>query len=222
MQHRYWINGFCPPPVFRAGYPRRRPICGRATRSARAAALLLVLAGCVTPRPVALPDMSVWEVRRQVLGDLDEWGFTGRVAVKTADDGFNAKLRYRHIDGEFHARVSGPLGMGTVEFASDGPTLRYTDRDGVESLMAPEELALRFGWNVPLASLRYWALGIPDPALPAETTFDEAGALESLTQGAWTVDVGRYRDIAGQAMPARLTASGEETRVRLVIDRWQF
>jgi len=205
MPYRYWSRVFSPP--LRAGCT---------------AALLLMLAGCVTPRPAALPDMSVWEVRQQVLGNLDEWGFTGRVAVRTADDGFNAKLRYRHVDGEFHARVSGPLGMGTVEFASDGSTLRYTDKDGIESLMAPEELALRFGWDVPLASLRYWALGIPDPALPAEMTFDEAGALESLTQGDWTVDVGRYRDIAGQAMPARLTASGEETRVRLVIDRWQF
>ncbi len=197
MPYRYWSKVFC-------------------------LLVMMMLAGCVTPRPASLPDMSAWEVRQQVLGNLDEWGFNGRVAVKTADDGFNAKLRYRHIDGEFHARVSGPLGMGTVEFASDGPALRYTDKDGVESLMAPEELALRFGWDVPLASLRYWALGIPDPALPADTTFDEAGTLESLTQGEWTVDVGRYRDVAGQAMPARLTASGEETRVRLVIDRWQF
>ncbi|MEM8816309.1 MAG: lipoprotein insertase outer membrane protein LolB [Pseudomonadota bacterium] len=200
----------------------RPPNRAAAVRPWLAIAAALLLAACAAQRPVNLPDLSAWDTRQQVLAGLDEWGFTGRVAVRTEDDGFNAKLRYEHNHGEFSAVVSGPLGMGTVELESDAGAVRYTDKDGVESRFAAEELAWRFGWNVPLDSLRYWALGIPDPDQAAETTLNESGQLESLRQGAWTVDVGRYRDIGGQVMPARLTVSNTETRVRLVIDRWRL
>ena len=73
-----------------------------------------------------------------------------------------------------------------------------------------------------MQSLRYWALGIPDPALPAQTEFDADGQLARLEQRNWTVLITRYRDGGGQLMPSRLTASNADTRVRVVIDKWLF
>lgn len=168
--------------------------------------------------------MSAWETRQAVLASIETWGFNGRIAVRTAADGFNGKLRYEQQEGDFQAVMSGPLGIGTVRLERADDKLYFTDKNGTETRFTePEvELKYRFGWDVPLESLRYWALGIPDPARPAETSLNATGQLATLEQGGWSVNVPKYRETGGQAMPERLTVTNGETRVTLVIDRWRL
>ena len=106
-----------------------------------------------------------------MLGRLDEFEFSGRVGVSYADDGFNGKLRWQQSGGAYDARLSGPLGVGTVLISGDGNEAAITDKDGVTTVLPDVEAALyeRYGWTIPVDSLRYWALGIPDPRVAAET-----------------------------------------------------
>jgi outer membrane lipoprotein LolB len=114
--------------------------------------------------------------------------------------------------------------MGTVLIEGDGNVISLTDKDGVETVLQDPELELRrrYGWTIPIASLRYWALGIPDPGEPASTEFDEDGLLSRLEQRGWVVEISRYREGGGQQMPRILSATNPATRVRMVIDRWLF
>ncbi len=190
-----------------------------------ALAAMLVLAGCATTRQsVDLPPLDSWETRTAVLGALDEWAFKGRIAVKAGDEGFNGNFHWAQAGDAFEASVGGPLGMGTVRMEGDGQAIALTDKDGVRTELADAEAELyrRYGWTIPVASLRYWALGIPDPALPAETRLDSEGRLTRLEQSAWTVEISRYSEGGGQSMPRILTATNPDTRVRMVIDRWSF
>lgn len=160
-----------------------------------------------------------------MLGQVDAFGFTGRIGVKYADDGFNGKLRWDQDGEQYDARLSGPLGVGTVLLRGQGRRVAITDNDGETTVLldVEPELQRRYGWTIPVDSLRYWALGIPDPRLPAATRFADSGELERLEQRGWVVDISRYRDAGGgQRMPARLQATGPGTTVRLVIDRWEF
>mgnify|MGYP006167318815 CR=1 FL=1 len=194
-------------------------------RAAGLGICLAVLTGCAASRPLmTLPDISSWELRQDVLRQVDDWGFKGRIAVKTGDEGFNGKFNWTQIGNEFDVKVGGPLGIGTVRIAGDERTIVLTDKDGFKTrLIDPEaELMVRYGWTIPVARLRFWALGIPDPALPADTEFDEAGRLVHLEQSNWIVTISRYRESAGQQMPRTLTASNPDTRVRMVIDKWFF
>lgn len=195
---------------------RRRP----------AALALLLLVGCATTETgKELPDISAWDRRVAVLAALDEFEFAGRIGVRTGDDGFNGKFRWQQDASRFDAAISGPLGIGTVLLTGDGKHVVVTDKDGQQTEMhdVESELYYRYGWTIPVRSLRYWALGIPDPAVPAATEFGPAGELTRLTQGGWTVEISRYREVAGgQQMPGRLTADNLRTSVRLVIDRWTF
>jgi len=193
----------------------------------RRAALLVVvfaLAGCAAPKSAMLPEMADWETRRAVLRGLDHWEFNGRIAVRTGEDGFNGKLRYTQERRGFEAAVSGPLGIGTVLLEGNGRGVTLTDKDGVRTELDDAELELRYryGWTIPVASLSYWALGIPDPRQPAETVFNDDGELVSLVQRGWSVSITRYGEGGGQRMPDRLTAENPDTRVRLVIDHWIF
>jgi len=198
----------------------------RTSRSLTSALLLaaLTLAGCASRESLNLPELGDWERRQYLLGQLDDWEFKGRIGVTAGDDGFNASLRWAQNGDDFQVTVSGPLGIGTVRLEGDGRRVELTDKDGNRTVLddAENDLYLRYGWTIPVQSLRYWALGIPDPAAPATTEFDEQGQLQSLGQGGWNVRITRYGDGGGQAMPTRLTALGEETRVKLVIHNWLF
>lgn len=184
----------------------------------------LTLTGCATRESLNLPELGDWNSRQYLLGQLDEWEFSGRIGVTARDDGFNATLRWAQHGDDFQATVSGPLGIGTVRLEGDGRRVELTDKDGNRTVLddAETDLYFRYGWTIPVQSLRYWALGIPDPASPAATEFDGDGQLQSLAQGGWNVSITRYGEGGGQSMPTRLTAVGEETRVKLVIHNWSF
>ena len=186
---------------------------------------LIALSGCATTRQgTSLPDISNWELRQEVLGGLREWQFKGRIAVKAGDEGFDGKFNWSQKDDAFTATVGGPLGIGMVRIEGDDRSIVLTEKDGAETVLVDAELELyyRYGWTIPIASLRYWALGIPDPRTPAETQIDEQGRLVQLRQNGWVVEISRYREEAGQEMPRNLTATNTNTRVRMVIDKWIF
>lgn len=184
-----------------------------------------LLAGCATTRQsVLLPELNSWEQRTMVLGGHTEWEFRGRIGVKAGDEGFNGKLRWIQDGESFSATVGGPIGIGTVRIEGDGRSVSLTDKDGARTELEDAELELqyRYGWTIPVESLRYWALGVPDPALPAETEFGDDGQLSKLKQRGWDVSITRYRDGGGQPMPNRLSVRSIDTTVRLVIDSWYF
>lgn len=188
-------------------------------------ALALLVSGCATlPQSTPLPVIDSWETRNEVLGDLQHWQFRGRIAVKAGDDGFNGKFNWSQQGTAFHATVGGPLGMGTVRIEGDDRAVVLTDKDGIETVLQDAELELRYryGWTIPVGSLRYWALGIPDPAEPAVTEIDDEGRLLRLEQRDWIVEISRYREGGGQQMPRILSATNPDSRVRMVIDRWLF
>lgn len=182
------------------------------------------LSGCATDRGVALPELSDWEVRQAILQDLSDWAFTGRIGVVSDDDGFNGRLRWRQLGDRFEASVSGPLGAGAVHIEGSERGIVVTDNDGAVTVLEDPEidLEIRYGWTIPVNSLRFWALGIPDPSRYAATEMDDDGYLSKLEQGGWTVDITEYRSGGGQLMPRRITAVNPQSRVRLIIDNWVF
>jgi outer membrane lipoprotein LolB len=182
------------------------------------------LQACAGSRGLQLPDMPDWVVRQSVLESVAGWEFSGRIGVSAGEEGFNGKVRWRQDGTHFRATVSGPLGVGTVRIEGDGQRVNLTDKQGeVTQLQDAEiDLRLRYGWTIPVTSLRYWALGIPDPSVPATTELGDDGLVRELEQGDWRVSFGQYRDGGGQQMPRRILAINADAKVRLVIDKWIF
>ena len=187
--------------------------------------MCFALSGCATIRPsVDLPPLTTWELRQAALAATTDWEFRGRIAVKAGGEGFNGKFNWEQSGDNFFATVSGLLGIGAVRIEGDGQVIVLTDNDGIATVLSdPEtELFRRYGWTIPVDSLRYWALGIPDPANDAQTVVDDSGRLVNLLHGEWSLEISRYKESAGQQMPRTLTVTNPDTRVRMVIDNWTF
>jgi outer membrane lipoprotein LolB len=188
------------------------------------AALIAVLAGCRTLPPAPAPGPS-WEARRPQLQSLQHFVLRGRVAVAAGGEGFNASLRWTQEGERTQVTLGGPLGVGGAQLTATGEDLTVITARGerIESAAAHAELAARLGFDPPLASLRYWVLGVPDPAQPADESLDPAQQrLSALTQGGWRVEYQGYESAGGgEALPARMTLQRDTVRVRLLVDDWQ-
>jgi outer membrane lipoprotein LolB len=184
---------------------------------------LAALAGCKTLPPAAPPSASEpWEVRRSALQSRDRFEMSGRIGVAAAQEGFNAKLRWEQQGKRSDLALDGPLGVGGVRITADGESLNVINARGeqLDSEAARHEIQARLGFEPPISSLRYWVLGVPDPARPAEESLDASSRLASLKQDGWQIDYTAYTDVQGQALPSRVTLTRENVRVRLVVDGW--
>ena len=129
---------------------------------------MAVLAGCATRQSLELPELGGWEQRQYLLGQINDWEFNGRIGVVAGEDGFNGSLRWAQDGDDFQATVSGPLGIGTVRLEGDERRVRLTDKDGNITALenAETDLYLRYGWTIPVRSLRFWGTRHTRPGHP--------------------------------------------------------
>jgi outer membrane lipoprotein LolB len=188
--------------------------------------LALFLAGCAAApqRPVP-PDVEVaWQARRALMGEVTRWHLMASLAVRTENDGGQANLDWHQREGAYEIRLSGPLGSGAARLTGDGShaTLLLANGRRLSDPSAAQLLYDEFGWWLPVDSLRYWAVGLPDPALPARWSLDPWGRLASLEQNGWAVTFDTYRPAGELELPERVTISGHEAEVRVVARRWSL
>lgn len=182
----------------------------------------LVLAGCATVAPA--PGTVDWSTRQQELLALDSWRMTGRVAISVNGEGASAGIDWRQTGGRSDVAVTGPLGIGALRAVVDGPELQLEDGSGARlaGVEAERLLAQRLGTEVPIASLRYWLLGVPAPDRPFEVRAGPGGRPDALSQGGWEVRMERYGPAPGGELPVRLSLSRDGARVRLAVSRWEL
>jgi outer membrane lipoprotein LolB len=186
---------------------------------------LVALAGCRTLPPAIPASSAPWPERRPQLQALAHFQLKGRVALSAAGNGFNANLRWTQSQARSQIALEGPLGVGGMQIIADGSDLDIVTPHGerISNQAAHAELTARLGFDVPLESLRYWVLGAPDPAQPAEESLDASGQhLASLVQDGWQVDYDQYTSAAGQTLPARMTLQRDAVRVRLLVEDWRL
>ena len=183
----------------------------------------LALTACQTT-PLPAPGAPPWTTREPQLQARDHFGLKGRVAVAAAGSGFNARLRWAQDGERAHVALEGPLGAGAVHVEADGSGLDIATANGAHLTgdAARAELTARLGFDPPLASLRYWVLGVPDPARPADEKLDSGRQrLSALEQDGWRIDYGDYVAVGSEWLPARLTLERADVRVKLLVDDWQ-
>ena len=187
---------------------------------------LPLLASCATQRVEAPVSAESAALRQEYLLGLAQWEARGRVAFKSADNGGQGSLQWLQTGSAARIRLSGPFGAGayeinwvpgqiTVHSGGAETALEYLGPDAAERFLAEQ-----VGWSFPVSSVRYWLLGIADPATPAAEQADAQGRLRELQQSGWVV---RYEDYAQNAatwLPRKLVIEREEVRVRFVIDKW--
>ncbi len=188
--------------------------------------LAALLSACATVSPTGEDAAArlAWSRHRASLAAMENWDLQGRIAVRTAQDSWQARLVWRQRRERFEVDVLSVFGQRLAQL-SGGPTgvelrlsrgRRYQARDAAGLLQA------QLGWSLPVAGLRHWVLGLPAPGAVAQRTLDGEGRLLALVQQGWTIGYRRYRNTAGRDLPGQVILTHDDLRLRLVVDRWDI
>ncbi len=149
---------------------------------------------------------------------LERWGFEGRIAIVSKSDVAQANINWEHSPEEDLIKLSGPLGQGavTIQLNSTGVTI---DRGGgdVKTSTNPEKfINQEVGLFVPVTSLRYWVVGVPEksqPVIAIDKGFEQAG---------WRNQYKTMQPVNGYVLPQNMTVTNESVKLKLFIDQWML
>lgn len=185
----------------------------------------MLLAACATgPRSLPEDREAAWSEQRQRLESLVGWRAEGRLAVRTPDDAGNANFVWIETGtGRFRLRLEGPLGQGGGRLVVGGDQAVLTSGNG-QRFAGPDAGRLLedlYGWNIPVAGLRQWLVGLPGPE--ANYELDRFGRITTLDWRGWHIEYRRYRQVGDLDLPATLVATRNDsgTEIRVAIDRWE-
>lgn len=160
--------------------------------------------------------------RRARLAAIDRWDMRGRLAVDTGERSFQARFSWRQDETMLTLTVRGMLGAGSFEISGTPEALTVRARGETRLLTEPElELSEMFGWWLPVTSLPYWLVGLPDEAYPGTPTVAR-GKLVSLDQRLWRLDYDEYQlSSAGLLVPRRMLLRHAPLELVLTVDDWE-
>lgn len=181
------------------------------------------LYGCATS-PIdtgVQPEVARYE-QLQRLRDLDAWSLQGRVALSTAEESFSGSIFWEQVDDDLDLRFRAPLGLGGFRVIGDEELIEVAMSSG-ESFLAEDPgpaFEQAFGWSLPVHSLRYWMLGLPDPTSEHQEILDTRGTPSRLRQGGWTIEYDRFQRVNDSLLPTKLQITGRGVRIRVAVDHW--
>jgi outer membrane lipoprotein LolB len=183
------------------------------------------LSACATLNghaPEGAADEAAWQSRLTRLDALSSWELSGRVGVITAKDGGSGSLDWKQQGAELTFDFRGPLGAGAIHIQGDAAALHIQSSRGDDFVTTdPEQdLTANLHMPMPVLSMRYWMMGIPDPGVPYTKTADAQGEPLSLYQRDWQVEYQEYADVQGYALPVRFTLSRGAVHIKVAVSQW--
>lgn len=186
-------------------------------------AALLCSCAALTPG-LDLPDRSLpldWSARAATLASWQQYSLRGRISVTRGDEVLTARLSWWQRASRSELRISSPLGVGGVDLVVDGAL--------------EQNLSEALGVDVPLKSLKYWLLGIPDPDLPIEALVFGHGEVTEMAreavpqdlprrfqQAGWLIQYRRYALVPDTRLilPSRVDLQRDLLEVRVFVEAW--
>lgn len=193
----------------------------------RAAGLLLAFAllpACAVMQPapetpIGGGNRDAFIERQTGLAGLERWRVKARMASGVI--GWSGQVDWHQQPDHLLLTVAGPLGVGGIRAEGDLAQVTVETSDGETYRGDPDVLFNALvGWPFPVKGMRYWAIGMPMPAVRAHTEIDGEGLLRVMQQSGWRVEYLEYRESQGFMLPRKMRLDNGEISVRVVIDKW--
>ena len=190
-------------------------------------ASLLAIAGCASvpgAPPGGAPNEAAWRIRSQQLRKITDWELQGRVGIINGRQGGSGSMQWIQHGRQLTFSFRGPFGAGSLLVRGDADALwvRSSRGDNFISTNPEQDFRERLHIPLPILSMRYWMLGLPDPDGAFTKSVDARGLLVVLMQRGWRVDYQDYASFDGVDLPTRLLISHAAVRIKAAINEWRL
>ena len=153
---------------------------------------------------------------REHLYDLGSWSFSGRLALTGKKDAWQASIVWAHDLGSDEIKLSGPLGQGAtvIRLSSDEVIIDRGDGKVLSSRQPEDFINQQLGLAVPVRSLRYWVVGLPEPSSTFVLTTD------GFVQSGWLIEYKQEQVVNSELLPRKISVTNEQVKLKLMIDQW--
>jgi outer membrane lipoprotein LolB len=190
---------------------------------------MIALIGACAREPLLRDSVQLraWKQHQSLLLQLKDWKIQGRVGLYTPDEAWPGDIHWSQSEQNYDMRIIAPLGAGSLHiYTVDGGVMLEHSSEPMAQFSADPEALIeqKFGWQLPVNSLRYWMTGVPSPhgKLSAEMDLDEKGRLISLQQSGWNIQFSNYKNVSGYELPAKVLLEHKDLSVKIVIRKWQI
>jgi len=155
---------------------------------------------------------------RVYLQEIRYWGLSGRVSVIDKKNAASATLQWQHQDKKDRIKLSGLFGLGRTEInlAEQVVEIKSAGKRETYSGNIDDVVASELGIAIPISSLKYWVLGVPDPMM----TYKKIA--EGFVQQDWRVSYLQMQNDEGYAMPRKIRVEQGEAKLKLIINQWEL
>lgn len=176
---------------------------------------MVLLSGC-TLFPVEPLTVPYSKTATLPLYKLEKWTLEGRLSITGRNDSWTANLDWQHSQNKEQIKLSGPLGQGATLIQLTNGMVTIDRGDGKpQSSNQPEAfINQQLGMFVPVQSLRYWVIGLPEP----NTDFVETAT--GFKQGGWLIDYKEMQNVKANTLPYKLNVTNEQVKLKLIVDQW--
>lgn len=188
-----------------------------------------LLAACspatVPLRPGTQAERFAQAQRAEVLGKLSVWRASGRIGVSDGKHGGSGGFEWTQDGSAIDFILRAPITGRSFRLQSgpDGACLSGLKARPVCAFDAATLLRSELGWELPMADLRAWVLGIAAAHTPARLAYGPNGLPAQLVQDGWVVQYRSWHVAARPvSMPALIVATRRPYSVRLYVERWRF
>lgn len=144
------------------------------------------------------------------------WRLRGRIALRRGSESETIMLEWQHRAAQEKLKFSGLLGQGILSLTVTGQHVVVDRGDGKLEFSdaADQWLQAHFGFDLPVAALRYWACGLPYPR------WSHRVVDQGFVQNDWLVTYAKFNEREGWRWPGLIAAMQPGLSVKLAIDDW--
>ncbi len=175
---------------------------------------LLLLSGCSFF--TVEPNIPYSKTVTLPLYKLEQWSLEGRLSITGRNDSWTANVDWQHSLNKEQIKLSGPLGQGATLIQLSKGVVTIDRGDGkVQTSNQPKAfINKQLGLFVPVQSLRYWVIGLPEP------TMDFVETATGFKQAGWLIEYKQMQAVKTITMPYKLNVTNEQVKLKLIVDQW--
>jgi len=178
--------------------------------------LMYFLAGCslIPERPIEGYQLA----KMQHLPVLNHWYFEGRLALVNDKDSISPSINWRHQSEQDEIQLAGPLAQGKLIITVTDDLVIVDDGEKIKEFKGSIEnfLIAQLGVETPVNSLKFWVLGIGDPAL------ELVEQAEGFDQNGWRVRYREMQRVNSMLLPKKIHIEKDKTKIKLIVDQWDI